>query len=211
MPWRRLSATKTKPRQRPMGEVVKGFPGVFLDRDGTIVRDVGYLSRPDQIEILWRVPEALRLLHEHGFKIVVVTNQSGVARGFFKEHDVEEVHLALKRKLAEHNVVLDGIYYCPHHPTEGAGPYRAFCECRKPNSGLAQRAAKELNLDLSCSYVIGDKPSDIELAVRIGAKGIRIDENETEIGRKGIESSVIVVSDLWEATEWIVRDLQRKG
>ncbi len=200
-----------------MGEIDNGLPGVFLDRDGTLIRDVGYLSRQDQIQILPRVPEALRLLHEHRMKLVVVTNQSGVARGFFNEHDVEEIHLALKRKLAEHNVVLDGIYYCPHHPTEGVGPYRVSCECRKPNGGLAKQAAKELNLDLTRSYVVGDKPTDVELAVRIGAKGIRIHENETEtekkgqaVGSKEVEPAALIVKDLWEAAEWIVKDVQGK-
>ena len=201
-----------------MGEIINGLPGVFLDRDGTLIRDVGYLSRPDQIQLLPRVPEALRLLHEHRMKLVVVTNQSGVARGFFNEHDVEEIHLALKRKLAEHNIVLDGIYYCPHHPTEGAGPYRVSCECRKPNGGLAKQAAKELNLDLARSYVVGDKPTDVELAVQIEAKGIRIKEIETEIekkkekmlGSQKVEPAALIVKDLWEAAEWIVKDVQGK-
>jgi D-glycero-D-manno-heptose 1,7-bisphosphate phosphatase len=198
-----------------MGEILNGSPGVFLDRDGTLIRDVGYLSRPDQIEILPRVPDALRLLHEHGFKIVVVTNQSGVARGFFDEHHVEKIHLALKTKLAEHGAVLDGIYYCPHHPTEGAGPYHASCECRKPNAGLAKQAARDLNLDFSRSYVVGDKPTDVGLAVRIGAKGIRIHENDTEkkgqvVGSKEVVPAALVVKDLWEAAQWIVRDARGK-
>lgn len=189
-----------------MSEIVNGLPGVFLDRDGTLIRDVGYLRRPEQIEILPGVPEALLLLHEHGFKIVVVTNQSGIARGFFSEDELKEIHQALGKKLAAHNVVLDGIYYCPHHPTEGVEPYRTSCGCRKPKDGLTRQAVRELKLDLGRSYVVGDKPSDIELAVRIGAKGIQIKGTETV---KEIEK-VKLMRDLWEAARWIVGDNQSK-
>jgi D-glycero-D-manno-heptose 1,7-bisphosphate phosphatase len=192
-----------------MGEIVNGSPGVFLDRDGTIIRDVGYLRRPEQIEILPRVPEALRLLREHGFKIVIVTNQSGIARGFFSENDLVEIHQALKRKLAEHDVALDGIYYCPHHPTEGLGPYRTSCDCRKPNDALAKQAARELKVDLSRSYVVGDKPTDIELAVRIGAKGIQIRDGVSKFSGREKSLAFLVVEDLWQAAEWICKDVQR--
>ncbi|MBI2999961.1 MAG: HAD family hydrolase [Deltaproteobacteria bacterium] len=191
-----------------------GRPGVFLDRDGTVIRDPGYLSRSEQIEVLPRVPEALRLFRQHGLTVVVITNQSAVARGLLSESQLEEIHRELKRRLAESGALLDGIYYCPHHPTEGHAPYRISCECRKPNTGLARRAAAELDLELGRSYVVGDQWTDMELAFRIGAKGILISDRRQETADRrrttavlGPRSSVFVASDLWEASRWIIGDL----
>lgn len=180
-------------------------PGVFVDRDGTLIREVGYLRRMAQIEVLPRVPEALQLLRRHGLKVVVLTNQSAVARGFITEQQLQGIHEQLKRQLAGCGAFVDGIYYCPHHPTEGMDAYRVSCDCRKPNVGLVQRAAEEFNLECARSYMVGDQSSDMELAFRIGAKGILI--------RAGAEMSedlgsvILAVKDLWEAAEWIVQDL----
>lgn len=184
-----------------------GIPGVLLDRDGTLVREVGYLSCSEQIEILPRVPQAIQLLHQHGLKVAVITNQSGVARGILGEDELELIHQELKRELARCGAFLDGIYYCPHHPTEGVDPYRVSCECRKPNVGLTKRAATELNLDLGRSYVVGDQSSDMELAARIGAKGILIKAERAQKGEQGSEKVSVVMEDLWEASQWIVGDL----
>jgi len=192
--------------------------GVLIDRDGTVIRDVGYLRRSEQIEILPRVPEALQLLRQHGLKIVIVTNQSAVARGFLCEEELRQIHQELERQLARYVAFLDGIYYCPHHPTEGMEPYHVSCDCRKPNTGLARQAAAELNLDLGRSYVIGDQVSDVELAARIGAKGILLEDRRlgTEDYRPGSpvvspQSTVSVVEDLWEAAQWIIRDLSHEA
>jgi histidinol-phosphate phosphatase family protein len=140
---------------------------VFLDRDGTIVVDKHYLSDPDGLELLPNAPEGLRELRALGARLVVVTNQSGVGRGYFLAEAVERMHERLRELLAEGGVELDGIYVCPHAPEDG-------CACRKPASALFERAADELGLDLRASFVVGDKQSDVEAARRIGATPILI-------------------------------------
>lgn len=197
-----------------MGAIPGNRGGVLLDRDGTLVRDSGYLTLLEQIEVLPRVPEALRLFKQHGLAVAVITNQSAVARGLLSERDLSEIHREIERRLAATGAFLDAIYYCPHHPTEGQAPYRRVCACRKPNTGLAVRAAVELKLDLGHSYVVGDQWTDMELACRIGAQGILISDRRQETADRrrttavlGPRSSVFVASDLWEAARWIIGDL----
>jgi D-glycero-D-manno-heptose 1,7-bisphosphate phosphatase len=174
---------------------------VFLDRDGTMIRDVGYLYREDQLEILPGVPEGLRLLRDKGYKIVVVTNQSVIARGRLTEAVLGEIHGELLRRLARAGAQVDSVYYCPHHPSEGFAPYKMVCDCRKPNIGLVRRAAAELGLVVEQSYVIGDQCTDMELAARIGAKGILIARNsERSTVPRG---ATCVVQSLLEAARWI--------
>src|SRR5574341_2208319 len=153
---------------------------VFLDRDGTLIRDVKYLSAVEQIEILPGAVAALLLLRAHGFKLVVVTNQSAVARGRLSEMGLQEIHAELMKRLGRDGAVLDAIYYCPHHPTEGFRNFRKICECRKPKTGMIERAARELDLDPKLSYVVGDKWTDIELAKEAGATGIFIRRDEAD-------------------------------
>jgi len=184
------------------------MPAVFLDRDGTLIRDVGHLDRREQVEILPRVPEAIRLLRRRGFLLVVVTNQSAVARGRLTEEELGSIHDDLNARLAKEGARLDGIYYCPHHPTEGSGRYNVACDCRKPNPGLVRRAAADLGLDLSLSYVVGDQMSDMELADRVGAKGILI-AGRPNTGEESAAAKHAVVADLWQAAEWIVGDRRR--
>ena len=180
-------------------------PAVFLDRDGTILRDVGYLSREEQIEILPRVPEAIRMLKKKGYKIVVVTNQSAVARGRISEEQLKQIHETMRGRLAEAGASLDGIYYCPHHPSEGVAPYRVLCDCRKPNTGMICRASEELGLEPSASYVVGDQVIDMELAARAGATGIWLrDPSGTPDELAG--RSPRVASDLWGAAQWIANN-----
>lgn len=186
-------------------------PVVFVDRDGPVIREVGYLCRLDQIEVLPRVSEAIRLLHRHGLKVVVVTNQSGVARGFITEQELNQIHEEIKRRLDEDGVFLDGIYYCPHHPSEGTHPYRVSCECRKPKAGLVKQACLDLDLDDHRTYVVGDQMSDMELAAQIGAQGILIGDptlaSESVSPLVGVSSVVSVEEDFWTAAQWIVQDL----
>jgi D-glycero-D-manno-heptose 1,7-bisphosphate phosphatase len=173
---------------------------VFLDRDGTLIRDVGYLRRIDELEILPKVPEALRLLREQGFKLVVVTNQSAIARGWLSEAELAEIHATLGAELARSGARLDAIYYCPHHPAEGEGAYKRQCTCRKPDSGMIERAAAELGVDPSASYVVGDQQTDVELAQRIGATPVLI----RRAGASTNEArAVATAGDLWEAAGWI--------
>ena len=130
---------------------------VFLDRDGTILRDVGYLCSQEQIEILPGVPEAIRLLKEKGYKIVVVTNQSAVARGRLSEKQLKQIHEEVRAQLARAGATLDAVYYCPHHPSEGVTAYRVLCDCRKPNTGMIRRASEELGLEPARPYVVAIK------------------------------------------------------
>ncbi|MBI1993580.1 MAG: HAD family hydrolase [Deltaproteobacteria bacterium] len=184
--------------------------GVLVDRDGTLIREVGYLSRVEQIEILPGVPEAIELLRRSGLKVAVVTNQSAVARGFITEGELREIHRELERQLAGHGASVDGIYYCPHHPTEGVDRYRIACGCRKPNAGMARRAAAELDLDIGRSYVIGDQAVDMEMASRIGAKGIFLCDDPDRNRPDGAASGFPACRDLWEAARWVVGDLELK-
>lgn len=177
---------------------------VFLDRDGTLIREVGHLHRRDQVEILPRVAEAIRLLRARGFCVVVVTNQSAVARGLLTEIELGMIHEELNARLAQAGARLDGLYYCPHHPTEGKGAYRCECDCRKPNTGMIVKAAADLGLDPSRSYVVGDQASDMELADRVGAKGVRIAAHHVEGDAAGFKYPL--VSDLWQAARWILGD-----
>jgi D-glycero-D-manno-heptose 1,7-bisphosphate phosphatase len=174
---------------------------IFIDRDGTMIREVGHLHREDQLEILPGVPEALRLLRDKGYKIVVVTNQSVVARGRLTEAVLAEIHSELLHRLARAGARVDGLYYCPHHPIEGFAPYKVICQCRKPNTGLIRRAATELGLVVEQSYVIGDQSTDMELAARSGAKGIWIaPAAEPDAVPYGADH---VVQSLLEAARWI--------
>jgi len=182
---------------------------VFLDRDGTLIRDVGYLRQVGEMEILPKVPEALRLLKEGGFKLVVVTNQSAVARGWLSEHDLGRIHEALSEKLGRSGASLDGIYYCPHHPTEGSGAYRIECACRKPRTGMIERACAELKLNPAHSYMVGDQEIDMELAQRVGSIGVLISSGiETPVVETD-RGPMVRVNDLWHAAKWILRDYRR--
>lgn len=180
-----------------------GQPAVFVDRDGTLIRDVGHLCRADQMEILPQVPEALRLLKDNGFKVVMVTNQSVVARGRLTEDLLADIHRQLLHRLARSGGEVDAVYYCPHHPIEGLGCYRVVCDCRKPNTGMIRRAAAELGLAVFRSFVVGDQPTDMELAARSGARGIWIHPGGEPPG--DVAAGVArVVGSLWEAARWIV-------
>lgn len=187
---------------------------VFLDRDGTICEDVGYLSSVEQIQLIPGAPEAIRLLNERGIKVVVITNQSGIARGFFSEDQLMKIHAELSRMLKDQGALLDGIYYCPHHPTEGSGPYLQDCGCRKPFDGLFKKAAEDLGIDLPASFMVGDHFSDVAAGLRVGGKGILV---LTGHGGKTMEqketwpaSPSFIAPDLLEAVKWILTTLDQK-
>ena len=147
---------------------------LFVDRDGSLNEDVGYVSRPEDLIIYPWAAEAIRLVNESGMKAIVVTNQSGIARGLYTEETLHQIHQRLRAELARDGARLDGIYYCPHHPRIGDPRYRQLCGCRKPNPGMLHQAAVEHNVDLAGSFVIGDKSSDINLATNAGAKGVLV-------------------------------------
>lgn len=137
---------------------------VFMDRDGTISEEVGYINHPSRYRVFPYSAEAVRLLNEAGWLAILVTNQAGVARGYFTEDVITAVHDVLRQELERDGARLDAIYYCAHHPTVGEQPYRFDCDCRKPKPGLIERAAQDFDIDLAQSWMIGDRYSDIELA-----------------------------------------------
>ena len=145
-------------------------PAVFIDRDGTISEEVGYINHPSRFRLFPYTAAAIKLLNDQGWLAVVITNQAGVARGYFTESMIETVHENLLRELGEKGARVDAIYYCAHHPSVGEPPYRQECDCRKPKPGLITRASKELGIALKQSWMIGDRYGDIELARNAGVR-----------------------------------------
>ena len=141
---------------------------VFLDRDGVINQDTGYVSCVDDFHFIDGTIEALQILKKKGYCLVVVTNQSGIARGYFTEEQFMSLTEWMDWSLADRDVDLDGIYFCPHHPTAGVGEYRQECNCRKPAPGMLLDAAKDLKIDLANSYMVGDKAGDLQAAKAAG-------------------------------------------
>jgi D-glycero-D-manno-heptose 1,7-bisphosphate phosphatase len=158
-----------------------GERAVFLDKDGTLIEDVPYNVRPEQIRLLPGGAEGLRRLHAAGYRLIVVSNQSGVAHGYFAEEALAGVERRLRQLLAEAGVPLAGFYYCPHHPDGSVAAYRVACACRKPEPGLLLRAAREHGIDLARSWLIGDILNDVEAGRRAGCRTILLDNgHETE-------------------------------
>lgn len=144
---------------------------VFLDRDGTINKDIGYLYRIEELEFLPNAIKAIKILNEVGFLVIVITNQSGVARGYYSEEDIEVLHNHINELLKEYGAHIDAFYYCPHHPDDGIGMYKVDCNCRKPRTGLIEDAIIDYKIDRNKSYMIGDKKSDIEAGINANLKG----------------------------------------
>ncbi|RPJ73267.1 MAG: HAD family hydrolase, partial [Acidobacteria bacterium] len=149
-------------------------PAVFLDRDGTVIREVGYLNRLDRIELFpWSI-DAVRVLNKAGFLAFVVTNQAGVARGYFEEALVQEAHRFIDERMRAGGARIDAYYYCPHHPDVGVGQYRKACDCRKPLPGMIRRAEQEFGIDASRSFVVGDRWMDIEFGHAGRARSVMV-------------------------------------
>jgi D-glycero-D-manno-heptose 1,7-bisphosphate phosphatase len=183
---------------------------VFLDRDGTLMEDNGYLDRIDRVVIYPWTIDAVRLLNRAGLCVVVATNQSGIARGYFTEAHVEEVHHHLSSLLAEGGAHIDAYYYCPHHPEAAVDGYRRPCDCRKPGPGLVERAARELGIDPSRSFVVGDRWLDVRLARAVGARGVLVRTGYGQSQEARPEPGVAadeVADNLMGATSWILRSL----
>ena len=142
---------------------------VFIDRDGTLNEDIGYASRPEELVLYPWSADAVRLINDSGLFAVVITNQSGIARGMYTEKMLAEIHTTMIQELARQGARIDAVYYCPHHPDVGNHHYRRECDCRKPQPGLLKAAARDHDIDLARSFVIGDKASDIKLAEHTGA------------------------------------------
>jgi len=155
--------------------------GVFIDRDGTLIKDVPYNANTALIQFLPNAIEALTALKEKNFLLILISNQSGIARGFFTVEQLSQMHEVIQQTLRNFNVRLDDIYYCPHHPEGKIKKYIVECNCRKPKPGMILQAAKEHNIDLSISWMIGDILNDVEAGNAAGCKTILLDNgNETE-------------------------------
>jgi len=186
---------------------------VFLDRDGTVNEEVGYLRDLADLKLIAGAGAAIRRLNEAGLKVVLVTNQSGVARGYFPESLVIEAHELLDRMLQEEGARIDAIYYCPHHPTAGNSGYTFICNCRKPGTGLIDRAARDLGIDVKKSYVIGDKWSDVELGQRAGARSILVQSGFTpddpgNIRPARVSDPDFIAGTILDAADWILKDIK---
>ena len=182
---------------------------VFLDRDGTINEEMGYINHVDRFQLLPKTAKAIRLINDSGLKAVVVTNQSGVARGMFPESLVGEVHRKMENLLRADGAHVDGIYYCPHHPDFGPPEYRKRCQCRKPATGMIERACNDLGIDPTRSYMIGDRIIDVDFGHKIGTKGILV---LTGYGKGELayrdgqwkEKPNFIARDLYDAVRWII-------
>lgn len=197
---------------------MKKNAAVFLDRDGTINEEVGYLDSIDKLKLFANTVEAIRLINESGMKAVLITNQSGVAKGYFTEEFVRTVHERIQKMLRERGAFIDAFYYCPHHQTEGIGVYLQSCACRKPGAGMLIEASKELDIDLRRSYTVGDMLKDIQMARTVGAKGILV---KTGYGINTIEKDLTsdsseicqpsyIAEDILDAVKWIIKDRKKK-
>ncbi|MCK5833465.1 HAD family hydrolase [bacterium] len=175
----------------------RGWDGVvFIDRDGTIIVDIGYIDDPDRIEFLPGAIEAIHKLNLAGIKVIMVSNQSGVARGFFSMETAREVDSKVILRLRDRNAIIHASYFCPHHPDASVKEFRKDCWNRKPNPGMVEIAANEHCINLRKSYVIGDKISDLELARNIGAEPILVRTGEGVISEAKLrENEAIAVFD----------------
>ena len=173
---------------------------IFLDRDGTINVDKAYLSKIEDFEYLPGVIEGLRLLQDVGYKLIVITNQSGIARGYYTEKDFLKLNDWLLKDLAEKGIRIDKVYYCPHHPKANIMKYRIDCDCRKPKLGMYRRAVIDFDVDLSKSYVIGDKIRDVQLCKESECNGFIIDSDNEKLECFKIRR----VSSLLEAAQRII-------
>jgi D-glycero-D-manno-heptose 1,7-bisphosphate phosphatase len=183
-------------------------PAVFLDRDGTVNVDVEYLSDPDELVLLPGAGAAIAALNRAGYDVVVITNQSGIARGMLDEERLTAIHARLVELLAREGAHVDAIRYCPHHPTEGRPPYRADCDCRKPLPGMIVSAARELSSDLSRSWVVGDSMRDLQAGAALGVPGILVATGKDERHRLGelVRPEPRFAEDLQAAVALILRE-----
>jgi D-glycero-D-manno-heptose 1,7-bisphosphate phosphatase len=184
---------------------------VFLDRDGVLIEEVSFLSSLHHLALFPWATDAIRALNRAGLPVVVITNQSGIARGFFTEAFVDEVHHEIAARLSAGGARIDAYYYCPHHPDGRVTEYARSCDCRKPERGLIDRAARDLNLDPARSFVVGDKWSDIELARAAGAGGVlvRTGRGAAEQSRHGVGITAdAIVDNLAAAASWILENLR---
>jgi D-glycero-D-manno-heptose 1,7-bisphosphate phosphatase len=184
-------------------------PAVFLDRDGTLIEEAGYLDRLERLVFFPFSVDAVRLLNQAGMAVVIATNQAGVARGIFPESFVAEAHAYLRDRLAAGGATVDGFYYCPHHPDGTVAAFRRACDCRKPGDAMLRRAAADLGIDLARSTVVGDRWHDIEAGRRAGTRTVLVrsgyGRTEEQRPKPGVAPDTIT-DNLIEAVSWILRE-----
>ena len=188
---------------------------VFLDRDGTINEQMGYINHISRFHLLPGVASAIRRLNEMQIPVIVVTNQSGLARGYFPEQLLTEVHEKMHQQLADEGARVDGIYICPHHPEAKEERYRLDCGCRKPKTGLLKQASQELNINLESSFMVGDRWSDLRCGVKAGTTPILV---LTGYGRGDLKyigpsqqvQPAYIAEDLSDAVSWILRNISSR-
>jgi D-glycero-D-manno-heptose 1,7-bisphosphate phosphatase len=180
--------------------------GIILDRDGTLIEEVGYLDRLDAVRFFPYSIDAVRLLNRAGFAVIVATNQAGVARGYFDEAFVHETHRCIASRLGASGARIDRFYYCPHHPDGEVASYRQDCDCRKPAAGMLRQAAADHQFDLTRSFVIGDRAGDIDAAAAAGATGILVRTGYGYRHEAAVREAGGHVSDnLMHAVSWILQ------
>lgn len=189
---------------------------VFMDRDGTISEEVGYINHPSRFRLFPYAAAAIKQLNENGWLAIVITNQAGVARGYFTEQMIETVHADMTKQVDEAGGRIDAIYYCAHHPSVGEPPYRFDCDCRKPKPGLIRRAAEDFSIDHARSWMIGDRYSDVELARNAGVKSMLVmsgyGRGEWENQRPNwTEQPDLVADNLLEAVRAIIHEDAAEG
>jgi D-glycero-D-manno-heptose 1,7-bisphosphate phosphatase len=183
---------------------------VFVDRDGTINVDVDFLTSPGQLQLIPRSAEAIRELNELGIPVIVVTNQSGIARGMFTEEDLQEIHRSMDEALQPYGASIQEYFYCPHHPVDGVAPYVKECDCRKPEPGMLFAAERKYGFDLKRSFVVGDKWRDVQTGKAVGAFSIQVatgygaEEKELCAGTRDYYAQ-----DLYDAVQFIKTMLNR--
>lgn len=190
-------------------------PAVFIDRDGTINKQRGYINHVSRFVLIPGTAEAVRLLNIHQYLSIIISNQSGVARGYFPLELVEDIHAHMRELLKKEDAVIDGIFFCPHYRTGVVSEYTADCDCRKPRTGLIKSACETFDIDMANSYVIGDRCTDIELAQRADIKGILV---KTGYGLGDIEYVLPrspfqpehIADDLLDAVRWIIEKDDRQ-
>jgi D-glycero-D-manno-heptose 1,7-bisphosphate phosphatase len=177
---------------------------IFLDRDGTINVEREFLHRPAEFEFIPGAPQAIRLLNDAGFLVIVVTNQSGVARGYYDESAIIRLHRHLDAELARFGAAIDGYYFCPHHPEYSTGSHGKSCACRKPQAGMLLKAANDFPLDLASSYLIGDKLADVEAGLNAGCRPILVRTGYGAAESAKLPADIAVYDDLLTAVRAIV-------
>jgi D-glycero-D-manno-heptose 1,7-bisphosphate phosphatase len=185
--------------------------GVFVDRDGTLNEERDFVRTPDELSLLPGAARAIRMLNERGIVTCVISNQSGVARGYLSEADLRDIHTKLEADLKSGGARLNKIYYCPHHPTAGLPPYNVACECRKPAPGMLRQGAEEFHLDLRRSFVVGDSMVDMKAGLAVGARTLLVltgyGQQTRELCTQHNVHPEVICDTLRDAVDYIIHSL----